>query len=169
MEESMNLHIMKILEICHFNENKQILFKKTNLDNILHGEGEEFILKVLFGGTSIPSQYYLGLDSRSTLTRADGMGSLSTLEPTTSGYTRQTVNSNSFSFVSNQSGNYQANSPVVLFRAVNGSWGPVRNIFLTNQAGYGGKLISSVPLGSNLIVQSGEIISMRIGLALSSS
>lgn len=165
----MNLHIMKVLEFCHFNKDGKVLFKKNNINNILHAEGEEFILKVLFGGTAIPTQYYLGLDSRSSLSRSDGIGSLSTLEPTTSGYIRQTVNSNSFSFVTNQSGNYQANSPVVLFRAVSGSWGPVRNIFLTNQAGYGGKLISSVPLGSNLIVQDGEIISMRIGLALASS
>lgn len=165
----MNLHIMRVLDVSHFDKNGKLLFNKNNIDNILHSEGEEFILKVLFGGSSVPSQYYLGLDSRSTLLRADTIGNLSTLEPTTSGYIRQTVNSNSFSFVTNQSGNYQANSPVVLFRAVSGSWGPVRNIFLTNQAGYGGKLMSSVPLGSNLIVQDGEIISMRIGLALSSS
>lgn len=165
----MNLHIMKVIEVYHFDKKGHCLYKNTNINNILHGEGEEFILKVLFGGNSIPSQYYLGLDSRSTLSRTDTVGSLSSLEPTTSGYIRQTVDANSFSFITNDSGNYQANSPVVLFRAVSGSWGPVRNIFLTDQAGYGGKLISSVPLGSNLIVQAGEIISMRIGLALASS
>lgn len=165
----MNLHIMKVIEVCHFNKSGNCLYKNSNINNILHEEGEEFILRVLFGGNSIPSQYYLGLDSRSTLSRTDTVGSLSSLEPTTSGYIRQTVDANSFSFITNNSGNYQANSPVVLFRAVSGSWGPVRNIFLTDQAGYGGKLISSVPLGSNLIVQAGEIISMRIGLALSSS
>jgi hypothetical protein len=159
---------MKVLEICHLNKKGELLFKNNNINNILHAEGEEFILRSLFGGNSIPPQYYLGLDSRTVLSRADIIENLSSLEPTTSGYIRQTVDSNSFSFVTNESGNYQANSPVVLFRAINGSWGPVRNIFLSNQAGYGGKLISSVPLGSNLIVQDGEIISMRIGLALGS-
>lgn len=168
MEENMKLHLMKVLEICHFDKKGKLLYNNKNIKNTLHGEGEEFILKILFDGSTVPSQYYLGLDSRSVLSRADSVSELSTLEPTTSGYIRQIVESNSFNFTNNELGNYQANSPVVLFRATNGSWGPVRNIFLTNEAGYNGKLISSVPLGSNLVVQDGEIVSLRIGIALGS-
>lgn len=165
----MNLHIMKVLEVSHFNKNGDILYREENLNNILHAQGEEFILKVLFGGLALPTQYYLGLDSRSALSASTSMSDLSSLEPSASGYSRQSVAVSNFSFITNGSGNYQANSPVVLFRAVGGAWGPVRNIFLTTQAGYSGYLVSTVPLGSNLTVQNGEIVSMRIGLALSNS
>lgn len=160
---------MKVLEISHFNKNGETLYQEKNINNILHSQGEEFMLKILFGGLSLPSQYFLGLDSRSTLSASTTMSDLSSLEPSASGYSRQSVAINNFSFITNGSGNYQANSPVVLFRAVGGAWGPVRNIFLTTQAGYSGYLISTVPLGSNLTVQDGEIVSMRIGLALSNS
>ena len=162
----MNLHIMKVLEVSHFSKNGEVLFNKKNIDNILHLQGEEFILKVLFGGQAVPSEYYLGLDARSTLLTTNSITSISGLEPGAGGYSRQSVNSNSFSFVVDETGNYQANSPVFLFKATTGSWGPVRNIFITTQANYNGHLISSVPLGTSLSVQAGEIISMRIGLSL---
>jgi hypothetical protein len=80
---------------------------------------------------------------------------------------RQSVNTSSFAFVTNSLGDYQANSPVVIFRAVGGSWGPVKNIFLTTQPNNtNAYLISSVPLGANLTLQDQEMVSMRIGVAL---
>jgi hypothetical protein len=157
---------MKVLEISHLSKEGSVLFNKKNINNILHLQGEEFILKSLFGGLSIPEEYYLGLDARTTLLSTNTLASISGLEANSGGYTRQIVGAGGFSFVTDETGNYQANSPVVLFRATSGSWGPVRNIFVATQAGYSGYLISSVPLGTNLIVQQGEIISMRIGLAL---
>jgi hypothetical protein len=162
----MNLHIMKVLEVSHLSENGDLLFNKKNINNILHLQGEEFMLKALFGGQSIPTEYYLGLDARTTLVTTNSISSLSGLEPSSGGYARQNVNANSFSFVTDETGNYQANSPIVLFRSTTATWGPVRNIFLATQAGYNGYLISSIPLGTNLTVQPGEIVSMRIGLAL---
>ena len=145
----MNVKIMKVLEIRHYDKNGSILFANKNIDNILHYEGEQFMLKSLFGGLSLPN--------------------LSSLEPSANGYSRQNVATNSFSFISNELGDYQANSPVVLFRASGGTWGPVRNVFLATQAAYAGYLISSVPLGSNITAQDGEIISIRIGLSLRNS
>ena len=165
----MNLRIMKVLEINHINKNGDILYQNKNLGNLLHLQGEEFILKALFGGVALPSEYYLGLDARTVLGRGDEIADLSSLEPSANGYTRQNVGPASFTFVTNSTGDYQANSPVVLFRATGNSWGPVRNIFLATQGAYSGYLISSVPLGSNLTVQDGEIISIRIGLGLRNS
>lgn len=165
----MNVKIMKVLEIRHYDKNGSILFANKNIDNILHYEGEQFMLKSLFGGLSLPTEYYLGLDSRTTLSRSNGLINLSSLEPSANGYSRQNVATNSFSFISNELGDYQANSPVVLFRASGGTWGPVRNVFLATQAAYAGYLISSVPLGSNITAQDGEIISIRIGLSLRNS
>jgi hypothetical protein len=169
MEESMNLRIMKVLEINHINKHGDILYQNKNMGNLLHLAGEEFILKALFGGVALPSEYYLGLDARTVLNRADQISDIASIEPASSGYTRQNVGTASFTFVTNTTGDYQANSPVVLFRAIGGSWGPVRNVFLATQGAYSGYLISSVPLGSNLTVQDGEIISIRIGLGLRNS
>jgi len=166
----MNLRIMKVLEINHINKHGDILYQNKNIGNLLHLQGEEFMLKALFGGVALPSEYHLGLDSRTVLNRSDEISNIASIEPSTNGYTRQNVGPASFTFVTNTSGDYQANSPVVLFRATGGSWGPVRNVFLAYaQGAYSGYLISSVPLGSNLTVQDGEIISIRIGLGLRNS
>jgi hypothetical protein len=161
------MKILKILEINHFDVKGKLLYQNKNLDNILHKQGEEFILRCLFGGVQIPNEYYLGLDSRTQLSRNDNISQLSNLEPSLNGYTRQTVENSNFSFVTNAAGDFQANSPTVLFRATSGSWGPVRNIFLASSPGYSGSLISTVPLGNNIIVSNNEVISLRIGLAIS--
>lgn len=163
------MKILKILEINHLDKKGNILYKNQNLNNILHKQGEEFILQSIFGSLQIPNEYYLGLDSRTLLSRNDNMSTLSGLEPSVNGYTRQTVIKSNFSFITNAAGDHQANSPTVLFRATSGSWGPVRNIFLTTTAGSTGFLISTVPLGSNLIVNQDEVISLRIGLAISNA
>jgi hypothetical protein len=157
---------MRVLELSHLSEHGDVLFKTNNIDNILHVQGEEFILKALFGNVEIPSEYYLGLDARTNLLTTNSISGISGLEPSTAGYSRQNITAESFSFVLGEDGNYQANSPVVLFRATTGSWGPVRNIFLATAPLYSGYLISSVPLGTALTVQQGEIVSMRIGLGL---
>lgn len=165
----MNLHLMRLLEISHFSKQGELLFNKKNIDNILHLQGEEFILRVLFSGLSLPFEYYLGLDSRTTLLTTNNLSSLSGFEPNGNGYTRQNVESSAFSILTDETGNYQANSPVVLFRATTNYWGPVRNMFIATQGGYSGYLISSVSLGTDLTVQAGEIISIRIGLGLRNS
>lgn len=162
----MNFHLLKVLEIKHLDKNNKIKFVKNNINNLLHQTGEEYILKVLFGGQSIPNEYYLGLDSRSVISRIDTLNTISNNEPILNGYSRQNINNSSFSFITNEEDNYQANSPVVLFRATGGSWGPVKNLFLATSLANNGYLISSVPLGVNLIVANGETVSMRIGLAL---
>lgn len=158
---------MEVLEIRHHNKNGDILYEEKNINNIIHKTGEEFMLKALFGGLSLPSQYYLGLDARSTLSVSDVLSNCSALEPTGSGYYRQSINNDNFTFITNTFGDYQANSPVVLFKAIGGTWGPVKNIFLsTVSSASSGYLISSVSLGSTIIVSDGETVSMRIGLAL---
>ena len=40
----MQFHLMTLLEISHFNKNGDLLFRKNNIKNILHAEGEEYIL-----------------------------------------------------------------------------------------------------------------------------
>ena len=172
----MTFHLMTILEVFHTNKFGEILFKKNNLKNTLHTEGEEYILKTLFGGMSLVSSYYLGLDNRSTLSIAQGNNDLQSAETTGPGYSRQQVSNTSFQISENADGNYQANSPIVAFTCSSNSWF-AKNIFLTTSPQYLNsqqlsgprKLISSVPLGTELVVSQGETVSMRIGLSLKTS
>jgi hypothetical protein len=162
--------IMKVLEIEHISRNGSILHRETEIKNIIHSSGEDLILKILFAGHTIPTNYYVGLDARSSLDKLHTIGDIFGREPTSNSYSRQTVASNNFSVVSVSAGYRQANSPTLLFRAAGGSWGPVKNIFLTTALGYGADslLISSVPLSAPITVSDGEIVTMRMAMALSS-
>lgn len=162
--------IMQISEFCHLDKNGKIIYKEENIYNLIHLVGEELILKILFAGEPIPANYYIGLDSRSSFDSSLGIGSIFGYEPNQNSYERQKVSSNSFSIISNAANHRQANSPTILFKATGGSWGPVKNIFLTTALGYGTNsiLISSASLSRQIKVEDGEIITMRMAMALSS-
>lgn len=160
--------IMKVLELEHVGLNGHVLHREENLLNIIHSQGEDLILRILFSGQVVPENYYIGLDFRSVLDRPQTIADLFGWEPTTNAYSRQAVKSDNFSVVTMSSGR-QANSPTLLFRASGGSWGPVRNIFLSTALGYGTNsvLISSVPLSTSITVADGEVVTMRMAMALS--
>lgn len=160
--------IMKILWIKHWREG-QVIWESENIRNLLHKEGESFILRAVFqGGVQsqvIPENYYIGLDARFVLDVEDNLGSLIG-EPSGNGYTRQAVSSSGGFDVTLEDSNYRATSPIVAFTAVIGGWGPVSNIFLTDSTTSTGNLISSAALPSNLSVADGDTVTMRIGLVL---
>lgn len=163
-------HLLTIQEITHWSRDKKILWHDTNLPNTFHGDGEEFILKALFVGDGIPENYYFGVDNRSSIDVDDTLLSLVD-EPSagTHGYARQIITSEGqFVMGVSAQGNHMVNSPIVYFSAIGGSWGPVKNLFLTNtsQDDYDGYLIASVPLTHTVTVLDGESISMRMGLTL---
>ena len=180
----MKFNLMTVLEVSHHNEYGEVLFKKYNLKNILHSEGEEYILKTLFTNdytpiraeTNLPTfvvtSYYMGLDNRSSLSTSQSLTDIEDLETNGTGYTRQQVGKNSFQIIENSNGNYQANSPTIQFNCSGGTW-TAKNIFLATSYSqlFTGpkKVISSVPLGSTLVISNGETVSMRIGLALKTS
>jgi len=161
--------IMKISEFCHLDKNGKIVYKEENILNLIHLAGEELILKILFAGEPVPSNYYIGLDSRSSLDSSLGIGSVFGYEPNQNSYERQKVPSDSFSIIINTNSRRQANSPTLLFKAIGGQWGPVQNIFLTTALGYGTNsvLISSAKLSRQINLLDGEIITMRMAMALS--
>ena len=160
--------IMKVLWIKH-SRNGKVLYEQSNIRNLLHTDGESFILRAVFTGgqvsSVIPSNYYLGLDNRTEIVAANNLDSL-VAEPTSDGYVRQPVSSAGDFVVTLEGLNYRATSPIVAFRAEGGSWGPVQNIFLTDSATSSGTLISSAQLDSAVTVVDGDQITIRIGLAL---
>jgi len=161
--------IMKVLEIQHLSRDKKVLWERRNLRNMLHLKGEEFLLRGAFTGgrvsTVIPENYYLGLDNRPTILEEQEMGDLIS-EPTYAGYTRQPVSSSGDFSVVFEDGHYQAISIVVAFEAINGQWGPVQNLFLSDMATTSGILISTTALETAVVVEAGESVTMRLAMSL---
>lgn len=166
--------IMKVIEIKHL-RNGEVIWEKRNIKNILHLDGEEFILRAAFTGgqdsSVIPENYYLGLDNRVALEADDTIENLLG-EPTGNGYTRQQVSSSGDFIVSEESGHFRVTSKIVAFRAEGGEWGPVSNLFLTDKETDDGYLISTVPLSDdpdnpiNIVVEDGDSLTLRLALTL---
>lgn len=163
--------IMKIDEIVQKDQDGKVVFKEENVYNILHLEGEETILSAVFlGGPTnnsyIPTNYYLGLDNRASVSANQTLSDL-VGEPSGSGYSRQPASSTTGFTIVNNGGIFQARSNIIIFAAVSGSWGPVGNLFLTDiSSGTSGNLYSTAVLSSPIILSSGETISVRFSLAL---
>jgi hypothetical protein len=87
-------------------------------------------------------------------------------EPSANGYERIALSSSGVFNVSLQGAHYRADGPIVSFAATSGSWGPIRNLFLTTQSDNNGVLIASVPLSQTITVNMGEAVNMRMGLSL---
>jgi len=128
------------------------------------------MLKAIFtGDEDIPTDYYFGLDKRTTIREEDNLASLlDEPENAFNGYARQPVASSGQFVVDTSEGHYYARSPILHFSAIGGSWGPVRNLFLstTIQSDYDGFLVASVPLTQTVTVTDGQSISVRMGLSL---
>ena len=138
--------------------------------NMLHDEGEQFILQVVFSEVQTPpAAYYIGLDARTTLAEEDNLAALVNEPPGTYGYARKAVNSDATDFtISQQSGDYQALTKTVTFTASGGAIGPVTKAFLcTVASGTSGKLIQSNALSQSRTLQSGESLNVSMYLRLS--
>lgn len=163
--------LITIVQIQHLDKNGKCLWEDNNLRNMLHYGGEQFVLTAIFSSgnttatTTIPDNYYFGLDTRSTLAAADDMSAI-TGEPSINGYARQSVSSTGQFVVSFVGGVYQAKSPILTFTASTGPWGPVKNLFMTNKSDNSGYLISSAPLSQTITVAAGESVTMRLAMSL---
>lgn len=161
--------IMKIIEVQHVDQSGKVLWAQKNILNLLHSEGEEFLLRAAFTGgkasTIIPDNYYLGLDNRQAVVEADEMSDLIG-EPVGGGYERQEVASSGDFAINFEDDHFIATSPIVAFRSTTGSWGPVSNLFLTDKNDDSGYLISTAILDSAIILNPGDAVTMRIGMQL---
>jgi hypothetical protein len=168
----MKKNLMTIKSFKLLNSKSLVKYQQFNIKNILHAEGEEYILKYVFKSTNIaiPDKYYVGLDFRSSLSRSDTLSSIY-LEPSSNNYRRQAIDSWSFS---SSAGNWIAKSPPIVFSAVSTSgagWGPIRNIFLATieercDTGTCKYLISSSRLDQNVTLASGDKIVLEMSLAI---
>lgn len=168
--------ILKILEIQQV-RNNEIIWEHKNLYNMLHAEGEAYFLEVLFrnpnDGTLPPEFYYLGLDNRGSSDVEDTMADILD-EPVGSGYSRQVVSSKpdqytGWTITAGQTGNVTYNKAlgsIITFNAAGGTWGPVTMLFLTDKANNSGNLISTVALASEVYMEDGDALNLRMALSL---
>jgi hypothetical protein len=161
--------IMKIDDIQHRDVDGSVIWEDKNLHNLLHLEGEEFLLRAAFtGGTVsdvIPENYYAGLDARDDIEFGDSMTDISG-EPSSSGYARQAISSSGDFTVQFAGGNFSAISPIIVFLAIGGGWGPASNLFFTDKEDNSGELISSTALSSPITLTAGQSITLRIRMLL---
>lgn len=161
--------LLKVLEIQHLDAQGAILWEQRNILNVLHVDGEEFLLRAAFQGgpvsTIIPDDYYLGMDNRQAIDVDNNMDDLIG-EPAGSGYERQAISSTNDFSLNFEQDHFVATSPIVAFRATTGNWGPVSNLFLTDKEDNTGYLIATATLDSAIEVISGDSITARIGLQL---
>lgn len=164
--------ILKIEEL-KVHENGKIIYEDFNIYNVMHQQGEYLILNALFkgGNTSnpyIPLNYYVGLDSRPSLSETQSLADVQFLEPSGNGYLRQSVSSTTGFTIVNTAPS-KATSGIVSFAASGSAWGPVKNIFLCDVAsGYTGNLISSVAIGSDITCNPSTVVSMKFSMTLTS-
>lgn len=166
--------ILKIEWIEQRDKNNNLIYRDENIYNMMHNDGELFILSNMFirnsSDISIPNSYYFGLDSRTVLNANDNMETiqLNDYEPTDEfGYNRQSVLSSGQFSIEQVSGNYRVVSPIIAFEANNGgNWGPIRNLFMTNSLGYDGYLMATAALNQPIEVEDGQNISLRMALSL---
>jgi hypothetical protein len=159
--------ILKILDIQHVRDGK-VIWSEQNIHNLLHASGEQFMLLCAFDndGNVVPANYYFGLDNRTVVAVTDTMASISSTEPTSGGYTRQTVASSGGFTVEAVSGIYRAVGPILTFNATGIGYGPVKNLFLTTASDNSGYLLSTAVLSSSVTLTSGDSINLRMSIQL---
>lgn len=167
----------KLVRLCgwwkieHFDRDGNHIWGEEG-PNLIHDEGEEFMIKVCFTEVvSVPAAYYLGLDARTTLAEVDTLASLVD-EPSGDGYARQAINSDGTDWTAQKdagSGDWEAESKECSFTASGGNWGAVTKAFLATSSDGSGKLIASKALSQSRTVNDGETLKVtftaRIGEA----
>lgn len=163
--------IMKVASIQHISKGK-VIWEENNLYNMIHSDGEQYILETLFynDGTKPPANYWLGLDNRVILNYSDTIADL-TGEPIAGGYARQPISSSTESnskwaiIPDTGPAQHKAVSTIVQFSSDVTGFGPCNNLFLsTDEAS--GVLISSVRLSNEVQISNGDYIYLRMVLSL---
>ena len=176
---SQRLHVLHIDAIQHLDKDGNILWEAKDLHNLLHDEGELYILSAAFatamaGYGAPPSNLYLGLDtSTRTLAEADTLA-LVTENSVSNGYSRAALSTSGAGTVSDDfyitqpGAYYQAQSKIIEWTATNNTWTTVTKLFLTTAStGTSGKLICSIALSANRTLSVGDTIRCAMYLGLS--
>lgn len=166
--------LVKLIELKIVDLEGKVLFKKENINNVLHYGGQELILSCMFSNTSIPPIYYVGLDSRPTISPADTMNTIETsgMEPNGNGYARQPLVRGTSNLVINSIAQPpKVTSSTITFSYTGSGTGyTATDMFLcTDLSGYDTEtniLISTVSFGTTITVSSNNVVSMKFAMVL---
>lgn len=171
------IHLMKIKSFKVLDKLGKPRYEQFNIKNILHKQGEEFLLKSIFyDKTIIPENFYIGLDARPGINRTDTLRQI-IAEPSSNNYNRQLIAHGDWNISENSDGVFLAKSGTIIFSAISSTdagWGPVSNIFLTttnerctlSSVSCNGYLISSAKLSDNISLNSGESVVIEMSISL---
>jgi hypothetical protein len=164
-----NIHLIKVDWIKQIRDG-EVLWEERDIYNVFHKRGEEFMLRALFTGGNtpnalIPDDYFFGLDNRTNVVADDDFVNILG-EPFTGGYLRQSVSSLGEITVAEEDGAIRAITSIISFRASGGTWGPVKNLFMTDRGDNNGFLIASVAATAPFSVIDGDSVTMRMSIGL---
>lgn len=170
-------HIMHIAEIIHYDINGKIKWGTKNLHNIVHDEGEIFLLSAAFATNAIgygvpPTTLYLGLDNRSGLAETNTLASLIG-EPIDNGYTRVGLRTDGTGasgqdfYITQPAAYYQAQSKIAHFECNTNDWATVSKLFLATSSDNSGKLIASIALTAPRTLVVGDYIDIAMYIGMS--
>lgn len=149
------------------NDKNEIIFELFDKKNVLHVQGQTLFLGCMFKDTAIPSVYYVGLDSRTTLTAPQTLADL-TGEPTTPGYSRQPLTRNTDFELIADTNSARVRSATVSFTASLSNYTATDMFLTTAGTGASGLLISSVSFGTTVTVTPTNVVSMKFAMTLGS-
>ena len=140
---------------------------REHVTNLLHDEGEEFIVKTMFPETkSVPTTYYMLIDDRVTIAEADTLPP--TGEPSVGGYARQPINSDATDFTAVQdSGDWQVTTKTVSWTPSGADLPSVRNLGFAETLNDTGAFISSVALSAPRVVKDGDTLNASMIIKMS--
>jgi hypothetical protein len=148
-------------------ENNKIIFEMQDKKNVLHVQGQALFLGCMFKNVTVPNLYYVGLDSRSTITASQTLANL-TGEPTVPGYSRQPLTrTTDFELIVDTS-SAKARSATVSFTASATSYTASDMFLCTASSGTNGLLISTVSFGTTITVSTTNVVSMKFAMTLGS-
>ena len=146
-------------------EKDQIILKKNNLKNVFHTGGQTLFLSCMFKNTSVPNDYYVGLDNRNSISPNQTMADISG-EPTVAGYSRQTLVKNTdFNFIPD-SNPVKIRSSTITFGTTSESYSATNMFLCTVLTGTSGILISTISFGTTISVTPSKTVSMKFAMTL---
>ena len=155
--------------IRHIRDGK-VIWEDEILENILHDEGEEYILQCAFSEEVVPPvDFYFGLyDVDPTMAEGDALATHSGDELSGSAYARQPIPSTAVGWtVTQDAGDYEAQSTDETFTASGGAWAAARFLFLATTVDNTGKLIASAQLSADRTLQDGDSLQVSMDIKLS--
>lgn len=166
-------HVFEVVDVQILDKNNNVVFEKKNILNTTHKNWQLYALNTLFNtsfGSTVPANYWIGLDNRGTITVNDTLSSL-VGEPTTNNYARVSVSSTSgFTVSTDTDGNYQAVTSSLSWTAVGGTVGPVQNVFISTTQNSTGYLLGTIQFTETpRTLADGEKIILRTGINLKDS